>query len=328
MGRNLNIVMAAGLTLLTGLHGAKAADYRLLASWDQNYPGRVVLLTSFMKTVEERTKGNIRFVVSGPETVPAFEQLQPTGAGVYQFLFTHGAYHFGTTPIGTALEAIGGDMNERNAAGIKDAVDKHYQKFGLKLVAMPMSPMGLGYHLILKSPIGPSGDLSGRKIRATPTYAGVLKMLGASSVILPPAEIYTALEKGLADGAGWPTLGVLNYRWYEVAKNIVRPAFGSVSLLLFANLSTWNKLSEEDRKVLLEESAKIEAKWFNDFKAIADDEERSLIAKGMSVTQMGDAQQAKLVEAWSLGQWENAAAKNPNDTNALRQLARSKGLTP
>ncbi len=34
-------------------------------------------------------------------------------------------------------------MNERNAAGIKDAVDKHYQKFGLKLVAMPMSPWDL-----------------------------------------------------------------------------------------------------------------------------------------------------------------------------------------
>ncbi len=42
--------------------------------------------------------------------------------------------------------------------------------------------------------------------RATPTYAGVLKMLGASSVILPPAEIYTALEKVspmAPDGRPW-----------------------------------------------------------------------------------------------------------------------------
>jgi TRAP-type C4-dicarboxylate transport system substrate-binding protein len=328
MMSKLTVCAAAALSVFVGLQSAQAADYRLLASWDQNYPGRVVLLNSFMKTVEERTKGSVKFIVSGPETVPAFEQLQPAGAGVYQFLFTHGAYHFGTTPIGTAIEAIGGDLKERSAAGIKDAVDKHYQKFGLKLIAMPMSPMGLGYHLILKAPVGPSGDLTGRKIRATPTYAGVLKMLNASSLILPPAEIYTALEKGLADGAGWPTLGVLNYRWYEVSKHLLRPAFGSVSLLLFANLNTWNKLSEDDRKVLVEESAKIEEKWFNDFKSIAEAEERSLIEKGMTVTQMGDAQKGKLVEAWSAGQWENAAAKNPADTNALRELAKSKGLTP
>ena len=95
------------------------------------------------------------------------------------------------------------------SAGIKEQVDKHYQRFGLKLLVLPQVPEGSAYNIILKAPVGPSGDLQGRKIRATQSYAGVLSMLGASPVNLPPAEIYPSLEKGVVDGAAWPVIGPL-----------------------------------------------------------------------------------------------------------------------
>src|SRR5436190_767043 len=90
--------------------------------------------------------------------------------------------------------------------------------------------------IILRQPVGPSGDLQGRKIRGTVTYAGVFNLLGASPVVLAPADIYTSLEKGVVDGAGWPVLGVLDYRWYEVAKYIVRPTFGMLTYPIFMNM--------------------------------------------------------------------------------------------
>ena len=62
-------------------------------------------------------------------------------------------------------------------------------------------------------------------------------MLGASPVNLPPAEIYPSLEKGVVDGAAWPVIGPLGYRWYEVAKNIMRPSFGVVVHSVFVNLN-------------------------------------------------------------------------------------------
>ena len=183
----------AGLSLSAG--PAAAVEFRALSSWDQSYVPRKALFEKFLKNVETSSKGDIKFNVSGPETVPPFEQLQPTGSNIFQVLFSHGAYHFGTTPYLVAVEGFSGDLAKWRASGIKEQIDKHYQRFGVKYLMMPLTPEGTAYNIILKAPVGPSGDLQGRKIRATQSYAGVLSMLGASPVNLPPAEIYPSWRK-------------------------------------------------------------------------------------------------------------------------------------
>ena len=79
-----------------------------------------------------------------------------------------------------------------------EALDRHYQKLGLKVVAVAISATK-GYHIVLRAPVGPSGDLQGRKIRGTPSYHTVIGMLGASPVVLPGGEVYSALEKGVEE---------------------------------------------------------------------------------------------------------------------------------
>ena len=307
-------------------HQAAAADLQLLSSWDQNYPMRQMLVDPFVKDVEEGTKGTIKIRVSGPETVPSFEQLQPVGAGVFQLLYTHGAYHFGTTPIATAVEALSGTLEQWRAAGIKEHLDAHYRQFGVKLLMLAPSAANQGYHIVLRSPVKPTGDLQGFKIRATPTYDGVLKLLGASPVILPPAEVYTSLDKGLVDGAAWPTFGVFNYKWYEVSKHVLRPAFGTTTQLLFINIAAWNKLSDAEKKVMTAAAAKAEESYYNGYSKLSEEELKKLTGKGMTVVEMGPAQKAKLNEAWAAGQWENASKKMPKESDELRKLAVSKGL--
>lgn len=304
---------------------AAGAEYRFLSSWDKNYPAYPVVIEPFIKGVEAATKGSVKLLFNGPETVPAFEQLQPTSAGAFHFLFTHGAYHFGTTPILTAVEAVGGDFKSRKAAGLWDEVDKYYQKLGLKLFAVPMTPDG-GYNILLRQPISPNGDLAGRKIRGTASYHAVFKMLGASPVVLPPAEIYTALEKGVVDGAAWPVLGPLNYRWYEVSKFLLRPAFGFVTQPMFVHLATWNKFSDAEKKAILDEGRKVEEAWYQASAKMMEEETKALVGKGMQITEMGAAQQAKLKQAWADGLWEMSAQKAKADVEALRAFAKSKGL--
>ena len=321
----LRIIAALAVSVVVPATQVFAAEYRFLASWDKNYPGVTHIAQPFIKNVEAASKGSMKLIMSGPETVPPFEQLQPVGSGAFQFLFTHGAYHFGTTPYLAALEALGGDLQSRRAAGVWDVVDKHYQRYGLKLIALTMTPDG-GYNIFARQPIGPSGDLQGRKIRGTPTYHSVFRMLGASPVVLPPSDIYTSLEKGVIDGGAWPVVGLLGYRWYEVAKYLVRPAFGYVAQPIFMNLAAWNKLSEADKKMLLQEGRKIEDQWDRETARLAADEEKALLAKGMTVTQMGDAQKARLKQAWSDGLWEMTSQKAKKDIDELRAFAKSKGL--
>lgn len=319
--RSIALVAAFAVTTLP----AVAQEFRMLSSWDQNYAYNPHILDPFIEGVKEASGGRINISVSGPETVAPFEQLEPVGAGVFDFLFTHGAYHFGTSPLMTAADALEGDLTKIRESGVFDVLDKHYQQFGLKLVMLPITPEG-AYHIFLRNPVGESGDLSGRKIRGSLTYKGIVEMLGGVLTVLPPSEIYTGLEKGLIDGAAWPIIGVLDYKWNEVAGYLLRPGFGVNYEPIFMNLNAWNNLSPEDQQILLDVSKKVEESWYEVSPSVWQEEEKQLLEKGMQITEMGDDQKAKLRQAWSDGLWALSAEKNAEATKELRDFAISKGL--
>ena len=315
--------LAFSLAAASSVH---AADLRFLSSWDKTNPAVPAMAESFMKGVETGTKGSIRFNVSGPETVPAFEQLQPVSSGLFQMLFTHAVYHYGTTGIAMGLDAVGGTPEQRRASGMYEAIDRGYQKLGLKLIAAASSAT-LGYHLVLRAPTSPAGDLAGRKIRGTPSYTTVINMLGASPVVLPPGEVYAALEKGVVDGAAWPAAGVLGMRWYEVAKYMLRPGFGYSTYLFLMNLNAWNKLTDAERAVITAEARKAEEIWHQEYDRMCQEEQAELIKRGMQITEMGTEQKSKLQAAWAAAQWDMAEKKSGQEAKDLHALLKSKGLT-
>ncbi len=184
----------------------------------------------------------------------------------------------------------------------------------------------LDYQIILRQPLTANGDLAGRKIRGNATYANVIKMLGASMVTMPPAEIYTSLDKGVIDGFAFTTNGIVGTRFYEVSKYLVRPAFGFGTLPILMNLAAWNKLPEADKKILLDEGRKASDKWMTDLTKLIADEEKELVAKGLTIVQMNDSSRAKLKQAWSDGLWDIASQKAKKEVDELRTLAKSKGL--
>lgn len=302
-----------------------AADFRWLNSFDRNHDGVPNFVEPYIKGVETSSAGRIKFTVSGPETVPAFEQLQPVASGAFHFLFTHGSYHFGTTPLLASTEAMGGTRQQRKTSGAIEYIDKQYQKLGLKLVALPMTAPG-GYQILLRKPPTADGDLQGFKIRGFPTVQPVLRMLGASMIVLPPAEIYSALDKGVVDGFSYPSFGVLRSKLYEPTKFLLRPGFGFIANPVLANLATWNRFSDADRKILLGEAARAEERWENATARIYAEEEKELLSRGMKIVQMGPTQKASLQRTWSEGIWELASQKSKAEVDQLRAIARAKGI--
>jgi TRAP-type C4-dicarboxylate transport system substrate-binding protein len=303
---------------------ASAADYRMLVSWERHYPPIPILVDSFVKGVEQGTQGRVKIIVNGPETVSPFEQLQPVAAGAFQMLFTHGIYHFNQTGIGAGFDAIGGSYEKRRDSGIFEALDKMYQRLGLKVIAVPVSQKS-GYTFQLKAPVGADGDLKGRKIRGTATYHPLIRMLGGAPVVMPIGETYTSLEKGVVDGAASPVVGLLGVKWYEVAKYVAQPAFGNTHQLFLMNLAAWNRLSETDQKILLEEGRKTEVLWFNEYVRLAEEETKELVARGSTLTQLG-SDPAKINAVWTTGLWDLAETKSPAEVKELRALAKAKGL--
>jgi TRAP-type mannitol/chloroaromatic compound transport system substrate-binding protein len=315
---------ALGLALAPGV--GHAADFRVLSSWDQGYLVRPRFLDVYLRSVESASKGDMRFIVNGPETVPPFEQLQPTSRGAFQMLLTHGAYHVGQTPYLTSVEGVGGDLKGWRDAGIREKIDAHYQQLGLKLVVLGQTPPRTALHIMLRQPIGPSGDLQGRKIRGTVTYNGVFQYLGATPVVLPGGEIYTALEKGVVDGAGWPVIGMFDYRWYEVAKYVTRPQFGMLTYPIFFNLNAWNRLTSEQKEIMLQEGRKAEDAFYVEWVKLASEEAAKLAERGVQVSEIKPDKHEGLHKAMADTLFEMGLQTKPKEVGELRDFARSKGL--
>jgi TRAP-type mannitol/chloroaromatic compound transport system substrate-binding protein len=304
-----------------------AAELTLLSSFNSTQKPTYAVLERYLENVEKIGGDAVTVTISGPEAVPIFEQLAPVSVGAFDMLYTHPVFHAGDGGLALTVDAIDVDPVARRESGVWDAVDRFYQeRHNLKLVAM-MSVSMEGYHLFTKEPLSAEGDLAGRKIRGTPTYFGPIKALGAEPVVLPGSQIYSALQTGIVEGAGWPAAGMVSMKHYEVAAYRLRPTFGAATQPVFVNLDAWDGLTEEERSVLLEAGriTELEMPWLGN--AIQAEEDARLDELGVGVQQLSPEMAAKVQSAfietiWSLGTDCCGAA-----AEQLRTLALDAGLT-
>lgn len=135
-------------------------------------------------------------------------------------------------------------------------------------------------------PIEKPEDLKGLKIR-TPEDSmtlAIFKTLGASPSPLAFSELYLALQQGTFDGQENPVSNIYANKFQDVQKYITISNHKYEPKNMIFSLSTWNKLPEDIKAVLLEAS-KIYGKEHR--KAIADSADSMLAeleAAGMQVS--------------------------------------------
>lgn len=321
-----HLLGAAALSVLPVAALAKR-QLRALNAFPPNFVFSREIALPFFDALRNGGAGEFDFKVAGPEVVPFAEQFQPTAAGAFDLLFTHPAYHSGTTAIGLAMDAVAADPVRRREAGVIDFVDQHYQKLGLKVLGVV--PTGSkGFQYITKAPLkAASPALDGMKVRGTVSYHPMIKALGGSPVVMGGGEVYSALEKGVIDAAAWGLTGVLDFKWNEVAKYFARPGFGQASLYIFMNLATWRGLPADQQKLLADQASALELASVARFDALAAAEEVQMKKRGMQETRFPAADAARLEKLWAQGVWEIARAKNGQEADAMRELAVAKGLS-
>ena len=328
--RYISVLLAAAVATAVPATSQAVVQLRLINAFDPTYAPTELILNQFVEAVKKASNGNIVILVSGPEVVPSFQQLEPTSRGVFDMMFTSQVYHAGTTSVGIGFYAIPPDPVGYRTNGLYDLLDKDYQRFHLKLLALVYGEKADtgAFEFILKNPIGPSGDLAGLKLRGTKTYEPFIESMGGSSVQMAGGEIYAALQKGVLDGAGWTQLGPLGYKWYEVAKYITRPAFGHSGFTLTINVERFNKLSKSDQNILIEEGKKIETIGMEAMDARTNSETEQLHKHGMQETRFDAAKFAKTMDNYYEGLWKSAESQKSSEGPAreLHALARKLGL--
>ncbi|GAA0246617.1 TRAP transporter substrate-binding protein DctP [Marinomonas primoryensis] len=303
-----------------------AKEFSMLSSYAPNFAWHSEIVPDFIDLVKEKSDGKITFNIKGPDVVPAFEQLQPVQIGVFDFLFTHPAYHSGTTAVGLTLDAIDVDPIKRREKGIIDYIDNQYQKLGLKLIAAP-STGTKGFRFYLRDKITGEPGLEGRRIRGTVSYHSMIKNLGGSPVNMPVSEIYTALQRGVIDGAAWGLTGASDLQWHEVIDYMTAPVFGQVGLMIFMNLDRWNELSKDTQNILIEAGKQLEIDSVQHFDELQVKEEAFLLKNGMSIESFSDKEASELDRLWAQGVWEVGEELSGDSVRELRKKALSESMT-
>jgi len=319
------VVWAGAAALGLSAVPAAAADLRMVGAFPEGFVFTEQIVKPFLALVEEESGGAVTFALTGPDAVPPLEQLEPVQAGVFDALFTHPAYHAGTTPVGLAIDAIGVDPTARREAGIIDYIDAHYATLGMKLITAPATG-SKGFRYFLKQPIDGTPGFDGLKIRGTVSYHPMIEALGGSGVVMGGGDVYSALQTGVVDGAAWGLTGAKDFKWYEVADYMADPVFGQVGLMVFMNLDAWEGLSADQQAAVERAAIRLEQESIARFDKLAAEETQALLDLGMKKTAFAPEEAAQFEALWSNGVWSIAEKGDPETVGGLRALARDAGL--
>lgn len=204
----------------------------------------------FVKKVNAEGKGlvQINYIGGGGKVMNPFEVGNAVRGGVVDMANVTGAFYTNLLPEADALKLIQIPIQEVRKNGGWELINKlHNEKLNSYFLAKQGD--GVPFQLYLTKKID-KPDLNGLKIRVTPVYRAFFAALGATVNRTPPGEVYTALERGVVDGYGWPIQGIFDLGWQEVTKFRVDPGFYSVDVNVLINLDKWKALSPEQQAFL------------------------------------------------------------------------------
>ena len=105
-----------------------------------------------------------------------------------------------------------------------------------------------------KRPLLKPEDLKGLKMRTPPdaVTVDIMQSLGAEAQQIKFAELYVALQQGVVDGQENPLMNIHASKLYEVQKYISLTGHKYEMTPFLMSKRSWDKLTEADRKALLE----------------------------------------------------------------------------
>jgi tripartite ATP-independent transporter DctP family solute receptor len=145
--------------------------------------------------------GTLDMMLTGSDWTPIVPEL---GVMTLGFLFT-------------SMEQQG-DLMDGSAGRQLEDIFKHKTKAEI---------LGWGFNfggrnVLSKKVVASPADLHGLKLRVlpSPTYVQTFRLLGAAPVPMSFGEIYTSLQTGVVDGLEHDPPTILQFKFYEVAKNL------------------------------------------------------------------------------------------------------------
>ncbi len=273
----------------------------------------------FIEKVNKDGKGHVQInYIGGPRAMPPFEVGNAVRTRVVDIANVTGAFYTNLMPEADGFKLIGKPMSEQRRNGTWEFINQlHNQKLNAWYLARQFH--NVPFHIYLNKKID-KHDFAGLKIRVTPVYKDMVEALGGTPITTAPGEVYTALERGVADGYGWPVTGIFDLGWEKVTKFRMEPAFYSVEVNVLVNQDTWKSLNDAQRKVLSDAALWLEGLDSENEAAIKAERDRQAAAGIQALDFGADAAKSFLARANDVA-WQSVLKRAPENGAKLRQLA-------
>ena len=273
----------------------------------------------FIEKVNADGKGVVRInYIGGPRAMPPFEVGNAVRSKVVDIANVAGTFYTNLMPEADALKVIDKPMSEQRRNGTWEFINTlHNQKLNAQYLARQFN--NVPFHVYLnKKP--DKLDFTGLKIRVTPVYKDIVEALGGTAITTAPGEVYTALERGVVDGYGWPVIGIFDLGFEKVTKYRLEPAFYSVEVNVLVNLDSWKALTEAQRKILTDAALWLEGLDSENVAVIAAERDKQAKA-GIQPIDFGPAAGKSFLDKARDVAWQSVIRRSPEAGAKLRQLA-------
>ena len=322
LGRIILTMAAVGVAVLAAGNAlAEQVVLKAVTAWPKTtteYRCFNIFLTTLEEMVAKKAPGELKIqYIGGPEAVKTPDQMQAVQRGMVDMVFTANAFYVSLIPEVDALKLSDYTPMEERANGAFQYVSGLHEAKGLHYLGR----LGLGgkFYLYLKKPIK-TADLKGLNIRVSPMYLQIVKGLGGNPVVIPPTEVYQALERNVVDGFCWPEVGIRDWGWDKQVKYVIRPGFYEVPNPLVINLATWNKLPKKLKDILAAAVVESEKKVVAYYDDLAKKELPILQKEGLQIIDLPAAEGQKLLKVGFDEGWKSVVEKSPKTGPELKKL--------
>ena len=247
---------------------------------------------AFIERVNKAGEGVVRVqFVGGPEVIPPQQQDTALRNGVFDMQMGPAADYNGIVPEADALfGATVGPVQARENGATKMLNDIWRKKLNAQFIGWQSGGIPFYVYLVDKPKMTSEGvlDLTGLQMRSTPAYKEWFEKLGGNNVMLQTAEMFTALERGVVRGLGWPAISYTDIGVHKFLKYQVAPPVWQLDLVIMMNGKKWDALPEQARQIIEQAAVEHERATQSDFGAIREREDKILREAGVQTVEVGN----------------------------------------
>ena len=297
---------------------AQEVTLRMVSAFAEN-SYYVQHLQKWITKVNAEGKGVVQInFIGGPKAIPTFEVGNAVKTGVVDLGLATGAFYTNVMPEADFLKLTQIPIAEQRRNGAFSAINELWNKKA-NMAYLARMVENQPFHVYLTKKVD-KPDLTGLKIRITPVYRDFFQALGANVVTTPPGEVYTALERGVVDGYGWPIGGIFDLNWQEKTKFRIDPGFYDAEVSIIMNLDKFKALTTAQRSFLQKQLLALEAQNPALWKKYAAEETARQEKAGIQTIKFDAAGTKAFVDkAYDAG-WAAAYKANPEFAKKLKTL--------